>query len=173
MFLEIIATVAAGFGGAGIALALRWASGGRVPGWLTPLFAGAAMVVVIMASEYSWYDRQVANLPEGLEVADINEVRQIYRPWTYLAPLVNRFVAVDVGTRQAHEATPDLYIADLYTWGRWAPINKFPVLVDCAGSRRALLPSGVTYEPDGTVEGAIWASVPDDDPVLTTACKRG
>lgn len=88
-------------------------------------------------------------------------------------PLVNRFVAVDVGTMQSHPGQPDQYLADLYMWERWQPIVKYPVLFDCAGSRRALVPGTATYGSDGTVEGAIWTEVPGDDPVLSTACKRG
>lgn len=172
-FLELLATFFAGIGMAGIFIALRKLSRGRVPGWMTPLAAGATMVFVAIYSEYSWYGRTVAGLPEGMEVAEVNEARQMYRPWTYVAPLVNRFVAVDVASAQVHEAHPGQMLTNIYTWGRWQPINRFPVLIDCTEHRRALIPGDAIYGSDGSVEGAVWSNVPGDDPVLATACKRG
>lgn len=173
MFLELIATFIAGFAAAGVAIALRKFTGGRLPVWLVPIVAGGAMIGVAIWSEYTWFDRTIENLPEGIELAESNASSQLYRPWTYIVPLEDRFIAVDVGTMQSHEAQPDQFMADLYLWERWRPIVKYPALFDCAGSRRALVPADATYGSDGTVEGAIWNKVPGDDPVLSTACKEG
>lgn len=173
MFLELIATFVAGFGAAGLVIALRRMTKGALPGWMTPLAAGVTMMVVAIWSEYTWYDRTVANLPDGLSVAEVNETKQVYRPWTYVAPIVNRFMAVDVAALRAHEARPEQFMTDVYTWGRWQPINRYPVLIDCVGNRRALIPGNAAYAEDGTVAGARWAQVGSDDPVVSTACQRG
>lgn len=131
------------------------------------------MIAVAVWSEYTWYGRTLETLPAGLEVASTDARAQLYRPWTYLVPLTNRFVAVDTGQAKSHEARPGQIVADLYLWQRWRPLQRHPVLFDCAGGRRALLPDTAVFASDGRVEGAIWTDVPGDDPVLSTACARG
>ncbi|WP_138471347.1 hypothetical protein [Poseidonocella sp. HB161398] len=173
MFLELIATVFAGIGAAGLVMAFNWISGGRLPRWLMPVGAGLAMVAMTIWSEYNWYDRTVATLPEGVEVAEINEARQMYRPWTYLAPMVDRFMAVDVAGMQSNPAQPGQHIANIYFWGRWQPVHSLPVAVDCDGLRRAPLVEEARFGADGAVEGASWTAVPASDPLLATACARG
>ncbi len=172
MFLELIGTFFAGFAAAGIAMALGALTGGRLPRWLTPVAAGAGMIAVTIWMEYTWYQRTTANLPEGLEVAAVDASQQMWRPWTYLAPLVNRFWAVDVALMRTHEARPEQHIAEIIVMGRWRPIQRYPVLIDCAGGRTALLPPDVVFATDGTVEGAAWTDAGPEDPVLNTACTR-
>lgn len=173
MFLELIATLFAGFAAAGVVMAVNYLLGGRLPGWATPVGAGAAMIGMAVWSEYTWYARTTASLPEGLEVTETARSTQVYRPWTYIVPLRDRFTAVDVGTMRRHAAQPDQRMADIYVFARWRKLNRFPVLIDCAGHRRALVPGGNAFRPDGTVEGAVWADLTADDPLITTACKRG
>ena len=62
-------------------------------------------------------------------------------------------------------------MVDLYFYGRWAPLNKMSVLLDCEGARRASLADGAEFGADGQVMEASWVSVPADDPVLTTGCE--
>lgn len=170
MFLELIATFVAGFAAAGVVLLLNVLSGRRLPKWAMPVGAGLAMIGVTIWSEYQWYDRTVAALPEGIEIAEAHEARQLYRPWSYLAPITNRFLAVDVATMRSHEANPDQRIADIYAMGRWRAVSKVAVLVDCASQRRAPIVEGTTLAADGTVSGAQWMQVNGTDPILTTAC---
>ena len=92
MFFELIATITIGVGAAGVAMLARRLSGRRLPGWVTPVTAGAAMIGFVLWAEYSWYGRTVAALPDGVEVATANESRQVYRPWTYVAPLTDRLM---------------------------------------------------------------------------------
>ena len=44
MVFELIATIVAGFAGAGVALLLNKIFGGRLPRWIMPVAAGAAML---------------------------------------------------------------------------------------------------------------------------------
>ncbi|MBE3637127.1 hypothetical protein [Mangrovicoccus algicola] len=173
MFLELIATVFAGIGAAGLVMALNWTTGRRLPRWLMPVGAGAAMIAMTLWSEYNWYDRTVAGLPEGIEVAEVSEARQIYRPWTYALPYVDRFLAVDVGGMQSNPARPGEHIANIYLMGRWQPVKSFPVAVDCGGLRRAALMDEARFGEDGAVEGAAWTQVSAGDPVLSAACAQG
>lgn len=173
MFLELIATFLAGFAAAGVALLLGKILRGRLPRWVMPIAAGAAMIAMAVYNEYGWFPRTEANLPESFEIVDTVEAQAWYRPWTYLRPFVERFVAVDSGSIRTHAAVPDQRLADVYLFGRWSPVHRLPVLVDCAGSRRAALTDGIGFAQDGSVTGADWAAVPGDDPVLARLCGAG
>lgn len=170
MFLELVATLVAGVAGAGLMMLLNMGTGRRLPRWLTPVAAGAAMIAATISNEYGWYDRTREALPEGLVVAQTVENQSFFRPWTYLAPYTERFVAVDMTGRQSHAAQPDQYIADVYFFGRWSPVNKMPVLVDCPMARRAPLADDVKFGADGAVSGISWVKVNSDDPLLSTIC---
>ncbi|MCB1310968.1 MAG: hypothetical protein KDK29_03335 [Sedimentitalea sp.] len=171
MFLELIATVFAGLAMAGVVMLVNRLTGGRLPRWTAPVAAGLAMLATTISNEYSWYSRTTEGLPEGLTVAQAVESRRAYRPWTYLVPYVDRFVALDEASLQRHPALPDQRIADLYFFGRWSPVKKMPVLFDCAGHRQASLMDGVEFDPDGQVSDAAWIRVEAGDPVLTAVCE--
>lgn len=63
MLIEFLAVIAAGFGGAGVALILRQLSARRLPSWLVPFSAAAGMLGMVIYLEYSWADRFEAGLP--------------------------------------------------------------------------------------------------------------
>jgi hypothetical protein len=170
MLFELIAAIAAGFAGGGIALLITKVSGGRLPRWIIPLAAGAAMIGMAIFNEYDWYPRTVASMGDGLEVASTVQDRAPFRPWTYLVPFVTRFLAVDTGTMQTNDAVKGQRIVEVYAFGRWAPTRKIDVAVDCTGGRRADLTPGISFGPDGTIEGANWRDVGADDPIVRTAC---
>lgn len=171
MFLELIGTVFAGFAAAGIVMLANKLTGGRLPRWGAPVGAGAAMIAMTIASEYGWYGRTTATLPEGVEVFETVENRRFYRPWTYLAPYVDRFAAVDRGSLQRNPELPGQMMADLYFFGRWAPVNKMPVLVDCDGMRRASLADGAQFDAQGAVSDANWIAVGPEDSILMALCE--
>lgn len=171
MFLELIATVIAGLATAGVVMLLGRLSRGRLPRWLTPVAAGLAMISVTIASEYGWYGRTVATLPEGMIVAQTVEKKAIYQPWTYAVPYIDRFVAVDASAMRSHPDIPDQHIAQLYFFGRWSPVSEVPVLVDCAGNRRADLMDGTSFDIDGAVLDADWIPVDSRDPVVSAVCE--
>lgn len=172
MFLELLATFVAGFAAAGVVLVLNKILGGRLPRWLMPVAAGAGMIGMTISNEYGWYPRTKASLPEGLEVAMTVNNQEFYRPWTYVKPYVDRFVAVDVATAQTHDNHPGMVIADIYLFGRWAPVSKIKVMFDCPGGRRADLIEGVEFDADGALVNPTWITVSDTDPVAGVACKE-
>lgn len=163
MFLELIAVFVAGFAGAGLMLLLARLSVGRLPKWLVPLGAGGAMLAAAISNEYSWLSRTTTNLPDGLEVAQTIQTKAIWRPWTYVFPMANRFVAVDVADIQANTKTANLYLVDLYFFGRWKPVQSVEIMVDCTLGRRADPALG-----DGSAP--VWRDVGFDDPVTKTVC---
>lgn len=171
MFLELIAVVFAGLAMAGVVMLLNALTGRRLPRWTLPVAAGLGMIGATISSEYGWYDRTAANLPEGVEVVQTVENQSFYRPWTQIAPYVDRFVAVDRPSLKTNPEIPEQRIVDLYFFGRWAPVNKLPVLIDCAGRRRASLVDGAEFGADGEVLDADWIAVGQDDPVLRSVCE--
>ena len=170
MFFELIATFAVGLGVAGIVLIVDRLTGRRLPRWLVPVAAGLAMIGFTINSEYGWFGRTRAALPETLEVVRAVEDRAPYRPWTYLAPYVSRFAALDRASIRRNEAVPEQRLADLYLFGRWAPTRRVPVVIDCARSRRADMVEGFSFAEDGRVENVAWHALEADDPLLDAAC---
>lgn len=170
MFLELIGTVFAGIAMAGVVMIINKLTKGALPRWAMPVGAGLAMIATTISSEYSWYGRNAGSLPEGMEVIQTGENRSFYRPWTYVKPYVDQFVAFDTASVQTHDATPDQHLGDLYFFGRWAAVEKLSVLVDCAGGRRAALMDGVSFGADGMVSGVDWISAPKGDAVVDAFC---
>ncbi|MDH3264778.1 MAG: hypothetical protein OEM24_12365 [Paracoccaceae bacterium] len=173
MFLDFIATAAAAFAAAGIVLFLVRVLRIRLPKWILPVGAGAAMLGYAIWSEHSWFPRVTAALPPATEVAWNNEETSWWRPWTYLVPLTTRFIAVNKGSIKTHEAAPGQRLAEVLLIARWQGTITVPVLFDCEGARRADLLGGAEFGPDGAVVGAEWHQLPADDPVLFVACSEG
>lgn len=173
MFVELIATFVAGVAGAGLVMLVNRVFKGRLPRWLTPVVAGAAMLLTTISNEYGWYARTKQSLPKGIVVAHTVENRAVYRPWTYVKPFVERFVAVDTATVRTHPGQPGVRLADTYYFGRWSPVNKLAVLTDCTAGRRAALADGISFEGGGTVSGVNWVVVSSADPIVSMVCGAG
>ena len=171
MFFELIGTIAAGAVAALLVWALNRTLKGRLPKWLIPASAGAAMLLATISSEYSWFGRTAGTMPEGMVVAQTVEERAFYRPWTYARPFVSRFVAVDQATTRTHPDHPDQRLVDLVFYGRWARTAKVPMLFDCANARRADVLDGIEFRTDGAVMNAEWRAVDATDPILIRACE--
>ncbi|AHD00597.1 hypothetical protein [Leisingera methylohalidivorans] len=170
MFLELIAVIFAGIAAAGVVMLLGKFMRGRLPRWLAPVAAGLAMIAATIASEYGWYPRTAAALPDGLVVADTVENQSFYRPWTYAVPYIDRFAALDTATMKSHQAHPEVYLAEIYFFGRWAPVNSRPVVLDCGKWRRALAAGTIVFSGSGLPKGLDWVAGTPDDTILTTAC---
>ncbi|WP_170344650.1 MULTISPECIES: hypothetical protein [Ruegeria] len=170
MFLELIGTVFAGIAFAGIVLLLNKLTGGRLPKWTTPVAAGLGMIGMTITSEYSWYDRTRDQLPEEMTIVQEVESRAFYRPWTYAVPFVDRFAAIDTVSVRTNENVPEQRLVDLYFFGRWAPVSKLPVAVNCAENRRANLADGAEFAEDGRLVNADWIAAGANDPVIAATC---
>lgn len=166
MFLELIAVFVAGFAGAGAMMLLNKTTGGRLPKWLIPLGAGAAMLAAGISNEYSWYSRTSDSLPDGITIAQTIDNKAFWRPWTYVFPMTDRFIAADTGNMVANTEEPGLYLADLYFFGRWKTVQVVEIMADCNSNRRADPAMGDGSEP-------VWRDVGPDDPIVKTICNGG
>lgn len=171
MFLELIAVIFAGMAGGGLMAIIIRFSGSRLPKWLTPVAAGGAMIAATVSSEYSWFSRTTVTLPEGFVVVETVETSAIYRPWTHVVPLTERFVALDTASVQSNPSHPDLRLAQVYFYGRWSPLNRLNVAADCGKGLRAALTDGISFDDAGSIEGANWVSAGDNDPLLDAICE--
>lgn len=170
MFLELIAVIFAGIAMAGVVMLINTVIGKILPRWLAPVAAGLTMIGVTVASEYSWYSRTVAGLPEAFVVSETVESRSFYRPWTYVVPLTERFVAVDIATKQSHPDRPEQFLADVFFFGRWAPVSQLSMVADCVGWRRAVVGPQASFAKGGEMRGLDWITASEGDPLLMTFC---
>lgn len=173
MLFDLIATITAGAGLAGVFLAVRYFSKGRLPKWALPAAIGAAMLLFSVWNEYSWYPRVADALPEEVIILSSPVDKVAYRPWTYLFPVSNRFMALDRTAMQISADNPSIRRMDAMIVQRWAATQRVPLAFDCAGGRRADLMEGVQVSPDGTLTGGEWLVVGQEDEMQRAACQEG
>lgn len=173
MLMDLIATITAGAGLAGVVMALRYFSKGRLPKYTIPAAIGAGMLLFSVWNEYSWFPRVQAALPEGVVILSAPEDRVAYRPWTYLFPVSTRFVALDRTSMLTSQANPAIRRIEAMVVQRWAATQRIPLAFDCAGNRRADLVDGAELAPDGTLTGGAWQTVAAEDELQRAACQEG
>lgn len=167
MFFELVATFAAGIAAAGLALIAGHLTRGRLPRWLTPVAAGVAMLGYAVWSEYTWADRTLDGLPDGVEVLRTVEETRFWKPWTYVVPQTTRIMVLDRNGIQTREDTQGILLADVYLFARWTPPAKRPQLVDCADGERADVSTAALADPDK----AKWKSMEGNDPLMEALCQ--
>ncbi|QYK41311.1 MAG: hypothetical protein KF887_18395 [Paracoccaceae bacterium] len=173
MLMDILAAVSAGAGIAGIVLAVRWLSGGRMPKWTIPAAIGAGIIAFSIWSEYSWFPRVSAALPAEAPIVLAPADPSPLRPWTYVFPLTTRFVALDRTAMVTSAENPAIRRADAVVVQRWNSTKRVPMGFDCAAGRQVALTEGAVLAPDGTLTGAVWMTVAGDDKMQMAACLGG
>ncbi len=170
MLLDFVAAIAAGLGAAGLMMGLRFLSGQRLPMYWVSGLAGVAMISMMVYLEYSWAGRTIEQLPEGVVVTAESQEAMWYRPWTYAKPLTLRLVAIDTRRNRHHAQQPQQVMTTVMLLGRWLPIREIPVVYDCQNQRRADLSAEVMFGDDGTLVGASWMELEENDRALAIAC---
>ncbi|MGM8899421.1 MULTISPECIES: hypothetical protein [unclassified Psychrobacter] len=177
MLFEFIATIAAAFGMAGLALIITHLSklaGKRAPKWLIPLFAAIGIFSFQIHQEYNWYHQQVAKLPEGVTVIKTAESTEWFRPWSYVKPQILRFIAADVDNASVQLDNSDIYLVNLYLFERRRSVQKIPQVIDCSVPARAdyVLPEkGSTLTIDEHVrQTTAWRDLAKDELLYTSVC---
>ena len=173
MLMDFIAVVVIGACAAGVVLIINHLGGKiagfRLPKWATPAAIGASMILFSVWNEYDWYPRTLASLPGDPVVATAVEETKLYRPWTFLFPLVTRFIAVD----RAQAKDGEVFATNAYVVVRWGPTQVVPVAFDCARRVRADLIGGGKLNEDGTLTGADWSAPGAEDELVRAACNGG
>jgi hypothetical protein len=171
--LELLATAIAAIAAAGVAMALRALSRGRLPGWIVPAAAGLGMAAFTIWSEYAWEARAKAGLPPGFVVAAAPDERSVFRPWTWVVPLTTHMLVVDRNQTRRHPAAGELAMTRLVSLGRWRANAERLAVLDCARNARVDVTEGVVFSDAGEMSGGAWTPVAPDDPVLRAACDGG
>lgn len=141
MFWNLLAVFSAGLGGAGIALFLRKIIK-RLPKWLIPCFAGIAMLAMQISSEYYWYPNSLKQLPQESHIIAHNDEKQWWRPWTYIFPVTDRFIAID--TTNLKKQGDDNIHALLYFITRFEAAHTAIIEINCKTDEAYLNQQGLS-----------------------------
>ncbi len=179
MLFEFIATIAAGFGLAGVALIITHLSklaGKRAPRWLIPLFGAIGIFGFQISQEYNWFSQQTAKLPKGLIVVKTVEESTWFRPWSYVKPQTFRFIAADSGNARANTNNKDVYLVNLYLFERRRSVQQIPQVIDCAAPARADYvlqdkESELTID-EHVKQTTAWRPLTKDDPLFISICLK-
>lgn len=171
MLLEFLAALVTAVACAGLWLIARKVLGERLPRWSMPAAAALGLISFTVWSEYSWFSRVSAQLPDGVKVISAPRDPQALRPWTFLAPLVTHFAAVDTRSMRPNPQNEALMLAQVYAFARWRGMTEGYVVVDCAGSQSVMLTGDTTFDDTGTLVGGTWT--PADAALLGATCGKG
>lgn len=161
--MEVTAILVAGVVGAGVMMVLVRLTKGRVPRWMIPVGAVAAMLATVVSGEYGWYGRTLSSLPPNFSVAQTVETSAPWRPWSYVFPITEQFSAIDMGAIRPNRDHEGLVTFDLFFFGRSKPVRAVQMMVDCQTRQRADPVPGGNAQP-------VWRDKVADDPVIATVC---
>lgn len=119
MVWNLVATVFAGLGAAGIAMILRTLTRKKLPKWIVPVAAGLGMLGYSIYNEYNWFEFKTSQLPEGSVVVSSEKSSMIWRPWTFAFPMTDAFTVLDTNSL-THQVTESGTLAQfvLYNFER-------------------------------------------------------
>ncbi|MGD9783233.1 MAG: hypothetical protein AB7E80_02870 [Hyphomicrobiaceae bacterium] len=171
MFFHLISTFMIGVLAASVVFALNHLSRRRLPRYLMPIAAGLAMIGYNVWSEYSWFQRTAAALPDRLAVVEVGErVASPLAPWTYLIGRIERFKALDRSSVRANPKRPGFVIAQTYEVVRRGETRKESKIVDCARKQEGDIGPATTFDGDGFPTNVTWRETPSASHLVTKAC---
>lgn len=97
MIWNLIATVFAGLGAAGLALLAYSISRKRLPKWMIPVAAGVGMLGYQIYAEYTWFEFKQTQLPPASVVISSETHSIAWKPWTFVFPMTTVFTVLDKG----------------------------------------------------------------------------
>ena len=170
MIWELIATVFAGVGAAGIALFLHRLKPIRFPRYLIPFFAGAGMLGFSIYGEYSWFRHTESRLPTGVKVVHVVDSSSWWRPWSFVVPHQFQFVALDTNNRTPNAINPKFVLIDLYFFEHRQPTRMLRHIVDCQRKKRTLFRVELVLPQAGADSGQEWQALAEDDKIFQLSC---
>ncbi|MEM7226972.1 MAG: hypothetical protein AAF495_28645 [Pseudomonadota bacterium] len=171
MIYDLIATLAAGAGTAGLIYLVYRTVGRKAPRYLLPLAAGISMLSFAVWNEYSWFQRTKGQLPEQVRVVKTFTAQAPWQPWSYLVPMIDRFIAIDGANIRRNQALPGYALAEVIFVERRSPTVVSRQLFDCPGARRADV-AAAAFDESGLPQDASWTAVAPDSLVFQAVCGR-
>lgn len=144
----------------------------RPPKGLLPLIAGASILGFHIMIEYTWFDRNVAELPDSLVVARTIHDREWWQPWTYIVPKIDRYVAFDAETMRIGGIDGDMAASVFYFVARYNPTLTVRQLYDCTQPRRIDLVGTAPFAEDGAPLEDDWMPIDANDPLRAALCRE-
>lgn len=166
MIWEFLAIASAGLGAAGVMMILRLFAK-RLPKWLVPAAAGLGMIGFQVYSEYNWYPHTRSLLPESAVVVAEVPHTAFYKPWSYVAPQILKFVAVDTAKTAPVGNDGRLLQTNLYFFERRMSAHTLPVLIDCQNRTQAYDHGG--EDSGGKIE---WGTTAYTDKLVDAVCPK-
>lgn len=170
MFWELIATLLAGLGAAGVAVMIRRITRNHFPRWFIPVFAAVGMFGTQIYSEYTWLDHQVNRLPQGVILAKPIMQTSFWRPWSYIQPQVLRFIAADMANATTNQQNPEILLVDLYFFERHNPARRMSQVFYCAKQARADFSNDLPVPQPDEMLSPHWHILDSDDELLNAVC---
>lgn len=171
MIWHLVAAVFSGLAAAGIGLILRKLSGQRLPKWIVPVCAGLGMLGYQVNAEYSWFEHKKQQLPDSTIVLSSQTDSAIWRPWTFIFPMVTEFSVVDRDDieRQSRDNTTVAELIIYHFERHYADVvTPTPYLINC--DNRGLVPLD---EDTGKPALDQLRTLRDDARLYLTACQAG
>ena len=172
MFLGYVGAIVGGISLAALLLVVSKTFRLKLPGWMYPAAAGLGMISLTIYTEYSWFDRTREQLPQDVEVVEAFEHSAVYRPWTYLVPMIDRFMAVDHTSARLNEAVDNVVLIDVYLLERFTPVLIATQFIHCETGERMLLGEDSVLDDNGLPLDEAWRPLGLDDPIVTSVCTR-
>lgn len=170
--IHLLATFSAGICAAGLILLVYRSLGRKTPRYLPPLAAAIAMLGYNLWDEYSWAPRTIAGLPGHVEVVETYGSSAPWKPWTYVVPEIDRFVALDTASLRLNDKLPGYVLAEFVLVTRRSPTAATQQMFDCQGARQAEVGPSTRFDAEGLPEDRAWVSVEADSTLFKAACAR-
>lgn len=172
MFLGLLAAVVGGVSLAATLLIISKVARIDMPRWLYPAVAGIGMIALTIYIEYTWFSTARAELPNDVEVVETFSRTSVLQPWTFLAPRVDRFMAVDHGSVRLNPDVDDVVLIDVYLMERLNPTLQATQFIHCGTASRMLVGDATEFTDDGLPADEDWVPLGEDDPLVLSVCGR-
>lgn len=172
MFLGLVAAVVGGASLAATLLIISKVTRINMPRWMYPAAAGVGMIALTIYIEYTWFSTARAELPADVEVVETFSRTSVFQPWTFLAPRVDRFMAVDHGSVRLNPNVDEVVLIDVYLMERLNPTLQATQFIHCGTASRMLVGDATEFTDDGLPADEDWVLLGVDDPLVVSVCGR-
>ncbi|MCA8931820.1 MAG: hypothetical protein KDA49_05095 [Rhodospirillaceae bacterium] len=171
MLLTLVGTLALGLGVASLVfLVNRLVFRKRMPRWVMPAAAGAAMLAFTIQLDYIWHRSVEAGLPPDVQVTGRFGDTSWLKPWSLISVPISRIQAL--ANPESDPDHPEIVRAEVILMQRYQDPRYVLQFFDCGRGARADLPSSEPeFGDDGRPIGAEWFDLPADHPLLQAACR--